>query len=132
MATSTPIFDLKHFFFAIACSAVGALCGWVGGIFLYVMILCGDAFAPTSLTQLATLASTAGVFPLILTIIGIIIGLFGGWWLSHVVLGGSGSGTILIPQSSQPDLTSQITELNNNVKQLTAVLKTPEPPPKTT
>jgi hypothetical protein len=76
-----PIFDMKHMFFSMAGSAVGAIAGYMFGVFLYVMLLCSSVF--TTSTNLITLATSAGVWPILFAFFGMFLGFAAGWYISH-------------------------------------------------
>ena|SRR5271157_5370099 len=75
------LFDLKHAFYAMAGAAIGAIAGYLFGLVLYVVTICSSAF--TTDTNIATLVTSAGVYPLMFSILIAAIGFFAGWYISH-------------------------------------------------
>jgi hypothetical protein len=120
-----PIFDMKHMFFSMAGSAVGAIAGYMFGVFLYVMLLCSSVF--TTSTNLITLATSAGVWPILFAFFGTFLGFAAGWYISH-----EKDSTTQIPVLDiGPNLAEAIATLQS-IKTSEGQKKQQDGPPKTT
>jgi len=73
-------FDLKHAFWAVAGSAVGAIAGYLFGIVLYIVMIASSAFSSNG--SIAAAASNAGVFPMLFAVTLAAVGFFGGYYIS--------------------------------------------------
>jgi hypothetical protein len=65
----------------MAGAAVGSITGYLFGTVLYILVICSSAFS--SDTNVATLVTSSGVYPLMFALFVAAIGFFSGWYISY-------------------------------------------------